>query len=299
MPSIGVDTTPPAAPTGLTALGAEWQISLDWNDNTEGDLASYNVYRSSTSGSGYIKQNATPITGSNYTDCLALLGQTYYYIVTAEDTSWNESIYSNQASAAGFADTTPPAVPTGLTATANSGAISLNWNDNGEGDLAGYNVYRGTSSGGPYSKKNVSLAVNSSYTDSGTANGTTYYYVVTAVDTVLNESNGSNEASATSIDTTPPARPTGLTAIAGAGIISLDWNDNNESDLEQYDAYVYWFSWSYFLRSDSLLSFQSARFSRHLRLLSGLSGGLEELYQLMWLMPRWNHWIRSIRYLPR
>ena len=43
-------------------------------------------------------------------------------------------------------DVTAPAAPTGLAATAGEGSISLDWNDNGEGDLAGYNVYRGTSS---------------------------------------------------------------------------------------------------------------------------------------------------------
>ena len=237
MPSIGVDTTPPAAPTGLTAAGDVGHISLDWSDNSEGDLASYNIYRSSTSGSGYIKQNNSPVTGSNYTDNLVLIGQTYYYIVTAVDVSWNESGYSNQSSAAAIANTIPPAAPTGLAAASGNGYISLNWNDNSESDLAGYNVYRGISSGGPYSKINVSMAVNSSYTDGGAATGMTYYYVVTAVDTALNESDISNEASAVSSDTTPPARPTGLTATAGPGIVSLNWNDNNELDLAGYNIY--------------------------------------------------------------
>ncbi len=45
------DTTPPAAPTGLTATAVSTsQIDLDWNNNTEGDLDHYNVYRSTTSG---------------------------------------------------------------------------------------------------------------------------------------------------------------------------------------------------------------------------------------------------------
>ena len=43
-------------------------------------------------------------------------------------------------------DVTAPAAPSGLAATAGEGNVALNWNDNGEGDLAGYNVYRGTSS---------------------------------------------------------------------------------------------------------------------------------------------------------
>ena len=45
----------------------------------------------------------------------------------------------------GQPDTTPPATPTGLAATPGSGSVALSWTANNEADLAGYNVYRGTS----------------------------------------------------------------------------------------------------------------------------------------------------------
>jgi hypothetical protein len=133
------DTEPPAAPTGLSASGGESMISLDWDDNTEGDLAGYNVYRSQTSGSGYSQINGSLVTSSNYTDNNVDGYVTYYYVVTAEDTSSNESGNSNEASASAT-DTTPPAAPTGLSATAGDETVSLDWNNNSEGDLAGYNV---------------------------------------------------------------------------------------------------------------------------------------------------------------
>ncbi|HKQ46479.1 MAG TPA: endonuclease [Phycisphaerae bacterium] len=94
-------------------------------------------------------------------------------------------------------DTTPPAAPTGLIATAGNGVVDLDWADNGEPDLTGYNVYRGTASGGPYSQINGALVTNSVYSDATVSNGTTYYYVVRAVDTSSNESGNSNEAGAT------------------------------------------------------------------------------------------------------
>ncbi|MBN1787891.1 MAG: hypothetical protein JW806_05790 [Sedimentisphaerales bacterium] len=94
-------------------------------------------------------------------------------------------------------DTTPPAAPTGLAAVAGNGTVSLDWDDNGESDLDGYNVYRSTSSGSGYSRLNGSLLSTSDYVDNTVTNGTTYYYVVTAVDTSSNESTYSDEASAT------------------------------------------------------------------------------------------------------
>ena len=96
----------------------------------------------------------------------------------------------------GGPDVTPPAAPTGLGATAGDGSVSLDWANNGETDLAGYRVYRSTSSGGGYGAVSGLLG-SSAYTDNSVTNGTTYYYVVTAEDTSGNESGDSNEASAT------------------------------------------------------------------------------------------------------
>ena len=94
-------------------------------------------------------------------------------------------------------DTTAPAVPTGLTASASDGTVSLGWVVNIEPDLDGYNVYRSTMSGGPYGQINTPIVTTNAYTDNNVTNGTTYYYVVTAVDTSDNESGNSNEYSAT------------------------------------------------------------------------------------------------------
>ncbi len=93
-------------------------------------------------------------------------------------------------------DITAPEVPTGLGAGAGNAVVSLDWDDNAEEDLAGYNVYRSTTSGSGYAKLNSSLLINSDYTDSSVMNETIYYYVVTAVDTNSNESDYSNQETA-------------------------------------------------------------------------------------------------------
>ncbi|MFC1976782.1 hypothetical protein ACFLWS_00720 [Chloroflexota bacterium] len=223
----------PAAPTGLSANATEFQVSLDWNDNTEGDLDSYNVYRSLTSSSNYTQIESLVAT-SNYTDSGLTNGVTYYYVVTAVDNATSESLYSNEAS------DTPvdlnPAAPTGLAATGGDEEISLDWNDNTEVDINGYDVYRGDSGGGPYNKINVSLVATSNYTDTPLYGGGTYYYVVKAVDNGTNESAYSSENSTTATDIAP-AVPAVLVATGGDEEISLDWNDNIETDLDGYNVY--------------------------------------------------------------
>jgi chitin-binding protein len=71
-----------------------------------------------------------------------------------------------------------PAAPTGLVAVAGDAQIQLRWN--AAAGATGYNVKRSTLNGGPYA--NVATAVSgTTFTNTGLTNGTTYYYVVTAV----------------------------------------------------------------------------------------------------------------------
>jgi hypothetical protein len=75
-------------------------------------------------------------------------------------------------------------------------SVLLNWQTS-TSTVSGYNVYRGTVSGGPYSRVNSSLVSGLSYTDSALAASTTYYYVTTSVNSSGVESGYSNQASAT------------------------------------------------------------------------------------------------------
>jgi hypothetical protein len=74
-------------------------------------------------------------------------------------------------------------------------SVTLSWQAS-TSQVSGYNVYRGTSNGGPYSKINPAFVTLFTYTDSSVSSGNTYYYVTTAVDSTGVESAYSNQASA-------------------------------------------------------------------------------------------------------
>jgi Domain of unknown function (DUF4082) len=73
-------------------------------------------------------------------------------------------------------------------------SVTLNWNPSPSTSIAGYNVYRSTSSAGPYYKLSPSLVTSSGYVDSSIGSGQTYFYAVTAMSTTNQESSYSNVA---------------------------------------------------------------------------------------------------------
>ena len=122
---------------------------------------------------------------------------------------------------------TAPGAPTLNTPTAGNANVALSWSapsSDGGAAISGYKVYRGTSSGGETLL--TSLGVVTSFTDSTAANGTTYYYQVTAVNSV-GESIRSTERSATpQLPLTVPGAPT---------LNSASWGNASVTGLERPD----------------------------------------------------------------
>jgi Abnormal spindle-like microcephaly-assoc'd, ASPM-SPD-2-Hydin len=87
-----------------------------------------------------------------------------------------------------------PATET-LSGAGTQTSVALSWNAS-TSQVTGYNVYRGSVSGGPYAKINSTLNASTNFTDSSVQPGQTYYYVTTAVDSGGTESAYSNQAQA-------------------------------------------------------------------------------------------------------
>ena len=182
---------PPAAPTGLSATVGNAQVSLSWArppSNGGAAVSGYNVYVSTAAGSQGTKVGSVGTTSYAVTGLQN--GTTYYFEVTAFN-----AVGAGPASAQVAATPAPPApppptpsappAPTGLSATPGNGVVSLSWAapspNNGTG-VSGYNVYVSTAAG-PQGTK-VGSVGTTSYAVTGLQNGTTYYFEVTAFNTV-------------------------------------------------------------------------------------------------------------------
>src|SRR5438874_5307339 len=201
------DTTPPMVPTGLTASAvSSSQINLSWTASSDNvGVSGYRVYRN---GSQIATTGATSFANTGLSP-----STTYSYTVAAYDAAGNLSAQSSSASATTPAppDTTPPAVPTGQTASqASSSQINLSWTASSDNvGVSGYRVYRNGSQ--------IATTGATSFANTGLSPSTTYSYTVAAYDAAGNLSAQSSPASATTPappDTTPPSVPTGLTASA-------------------------------------------------------------------------------------
>ncbi len=95
------DSTPPDVPTGLAASPFSSHVSLTWTAPADADLAGYNVYRSTISPVALTSpvNGGTLVTGTSYVDSGLTNGTPYFYVVTAVDTSANQSTASNEVNA--------------------------------------------------------------------------------------------------------------------------------------------------------------------------------------------------------
>jgi hypothetical protein len=158
-----------------------------------------------TVGAGIVTYNDTGLTTNT----------TYFYRVRATN-AVGDSAYSNEASAT--TQLNPPAAPSGLTATAASTTqINLTWTDNSSNET-GFKIERKTGAGGTYAQIATVGASVTTYSNTGLAIGTNYFYRVRATNGG-GDSAYSNAASATTLttlwpDNAVPAIPDTLDGVA-------------------------------------------------------------------------------------
>lgn len=186
-------------------------------------------------------------------------------------------------------DTTPPANPTGLVSASGNAVVNLSWTASTEADLAGYRVYRSTTSGSGYAEISTSLLTATSYSDTAVTNGTTYYYVIRAADTSGNLSGNSTQVTAT------PVAPAAVSLFADAfesGSLSTGgWSvQNSNSSVSSASAFNSGFGarvvqTGWIQRNVSTSGYGSIEV-RYARRAAGMDGG-ERLYAEYWNGTGW------------
>jgi chitodextrinase len=219
--------TAPAAPTGLTATTASSsQINLSWAASS--GATSYNVLRSTTSGSGYTSI-ATGVTAASFSNTGLAASTTYYYVVQAVNL-YGTSANSSQASATTSAPSTCTIAPGSFTlsdSSITSTGVSLSWTAPTEGSnctLTGYEVYQGGVAA------TAVAAGTTSYAVTGLTASTAYSFYIAATN-----SDGTTDSNTLSVTTsasttgtcTTPSTPDGLTAVNTTSIgTTLSWTSN-------------------------------------------------------------------------
>jgi hypothetical protein len=213
LPRIRVGWTPPAEEFiqsgGLVVIEYKPAASttyLEWS-SLKGDMTE-----------DFISSDIT--IGTNYN--VRIYGESFFGIST--------SYLSGSITVA--KDTDAPAIPTGLSAAIGTGkAVSLDWNDNTEPDFSEYGIYRNTSAITPANANTDKIAEvrASRFVDTDVNIGTTYYYWLTAYDSVENVSGFTSYVQATPsvitagpIDPTAPATPNAPTLISTTVYVSTD-----------------------------------------------------------------------------
>jgi chitodextrinase len=187
------DTQAPSTPTNVTASAdSATAATVQWSGSTDNvGVAGYTIRRGST-----VVGTVGP-TVRSFTNTGLAPSTTYSYTVDAFDAADNHSAPSAPASVTTLDDTTPPSVPTGLSASAPSSTrVDLSWQPSSDNiAVTGYRVYRdGTLIASPSA---------TSYSDTTAQPSTAYSYAVAAVDAAGNAS-----AKSTAVNVTTPAGST-------------------------------------------------------------------------------------------
>jgi hypothetical protein len=225
-----VQTTPytvPDAPTGVTAVPGNGQVTLNWTAPTfdgGSPVDYYVVYQDGTALPYHLTGPTTIIPG-------LVNGRTYSFTVAAHNLANN----GVQSTAAVSTPVSAPDAPTGLTALPGHSQVSLNWTaplSNGGLAIDYYVVYQNS--------VDVQHTTATSFISTGLAYGTTYNFTVSAHNLVGEGPRTVIVAAMPRPALTFPGIPTGLTATPGDGKVDLAWSlpvDNGGAPIDYYLVY--------------------------------------------------------------
>ncbi|MBE0500904.1 MAG: discoidin domain-containing protein, partial [Desulfuromonadales bacterium] len=214
------DVDPPAQPVAPTVIVSGADVTLDWSatPNSESDLGGYNIYRHIDG--TWQKINPTLVDVSFFKE-FGVLNGNHLYRITAIDLVGNESLPSNEVTALVNVALSVAQI-TNITTLPEGGALLINWQTNADG--YSFNLYRRQSDASVPIKVNSEPLWDYSLIDEGLVNGDSYYYSVSLVDPIGNESDPSPEVVGIPLDTHAPGSPVLIAPVGSGGTVRLAKN---------------------------------------------------------------------------
>jgi fibronectin type 3 domain-containing protein len=223
---------PPGVITSIQKPPQEQDLMVSWDASLSAGVVGYNVYYGTQSGyyTGQIS-----VTGTNAGVIYGIAeGVTYFFVVTAFDSSGQESIYSTEISY-----TVPtlerPGSITSIQPQLAPTVVTLTWDPSPSDGVAGYNVYYGPYDG--YYPYEVSVTGTNQATVYGLLDGATYYFVVKAYDNSGQESDPSSQASYAVPPLDPPGSITSIQPQLAPTVVTLTWVPSPNAGVVGYNVY--------------------------------------------------------------
>jgi Leucine-rich repeat (LRR) protein len=163
------DGTPPSVPANFTVIVKESRVDLRWDRVPETDGIVYRIHRGNTASTVNYWTNTT---ANSYNVTGLLNGEDYFFAISAYDAALNEGDTTDILSATPV-NLTPPQI-VGLSVTEANEQLVFNWTNPSLPDFDRYTFYFGTDANP--SEDNFSTSTSTTFTKTGLANGTRYYF---------------------------------------------------------------------------------------------------------------------------
>jgi fibronectin type 3 domain-containing protein len=222
----------PGAPARLSTQIGDRSLIITWSapaSNGFSQITDYCIYRSNTPSA---ETFVTIVNGTTYTDNGLINGNVYYYRVSAVN-AMGEGIQCPEV------HNSPGAVPAAPVISGDAfsgGSVDFIWSspENGGRPISGYTVFRGTSPDFTSSMPLTGSILVNSYHDTSASPGLTYYYFVTAQNSIGTSAAG---VSGPVFVSGPPSAPCSVTTAIDNGYIRLSWSPPLYSGLYPVSGY--------------------------------------------------------------
>ncbi|NBX75308.1 MAG: fibronectin type III domain-containing protein, partial [Proteobacteria bacterium] len=276
--SAVVPFTSPDAPSGVSGVPGNTQVSLSWNapaSDGGSAITDYVIEYSSNNGTSWTTFSDGTSTSTSSVVSGLTNGTAYIFRVAAVNAAGPQGYSPSSLSIIPF---TIPGAPTGATGTPGNTQVSLSWtapSSNGGSAITDYVIQYSSNSGTSWSTFSDGTSTSTSATVTGLTNGTAYIFQVAAVNAAGTGSYSTGSASVTPY--TNPGAPTGVIGTAGNTQVSLSWTAPSSNGGSAINDFVIQYSSN---SGTSWTTFSDGTSTATSAIVTGLTNGTAYIFQV-------------------